>query len=217
MASFSSSETSAYPTDFNHYLASRDEPHRTLECSALPFTHRRTDARPGWWRRARPGIPTSDASETTDRREAERADADKAPVPDELVENTPSLSPDGTTETPTPTCRQTPYVRGAGPQQTRHTRRQLGSPIAQGLGNSRGWVNAVRSVTHGALLAVSGGDGFAAFREYILADDADTDEHYRLGLAKPGTYDPKSQSEAYARDAEGWRASEEKEIANHNG
>ena len=34
-------------------------------------------------------------------------------------------------------------------------------------------------------------------------------------LAKASSADPKTQSEAYASDEEGWRASEKKEVANH--
>jgi len=70
------------------------------------------------------------------------------------------------------------------------------------------------------------GDGFAAFRDFdddghrdtpiqdILDDGSDGHEGY-IALAKPGDDDPKTQAEAYARDREGWRASEQKEIENH--
>ena len=76
-------------------------------------------------------------------------------------------------------------------------------------------------------LAVTGGDGFAAFRDFdndshqdtsiqdILDDGSDDHKGY-IALAKPGDDDPKTQAEAYARDRKGWRASEQKEIENHN-
>ena len=34
-------------------------------------------------------------------------------------------------------------------------------------------------------------------------------------LAKPSSADPKSQAEAYSRDAAGWKASKAKELKNH--
>ena len=74
---------------------------------------------------------------------------------------------------------------------------------------------------------LAGGDGFAAFRDFddddcqqdtplqdILDECSDGQEGY-IALAKPGDDDPKTQAEAYARDRDGWRASEQKEIENH--
>jgi len=67
---------------------------------------------------------------------------------------------------------------------------------------------------------------FAAFRDFddsdrqdtplqdILGECSDDHEGY-IALAKPGDDDPKTQAEAYARDRDGWRASEQKEIEIH--
>lgn len=104
---------------------------------------------------------------------------------------------------------------------TRRARQQLGSNLAPGIGDSYGWsvapLQMLQQATGRIALTVTGGDGFAAFRDFdddghqdtpiqdILDDGADGHEGY-IALAKPGDNDPKTQAEAYARDREGWRA-----------
>ena len=87
-----------------------------------------------------------------------------------------------------PVSRPVPQARKR--QATRATRPTL----ASGLGDSTGWVALMRAATVASM--ATGSAGFAA-------------------LAKPGSADPKGQAEAYSQDKAGWRASEAKELKNH--
>ena len=103
---------------------------------------------------------------------------------------------------PTPRKRLSTPVNNPNP--TRGSRRQPGN-ISKGLNNSHGWVALTKATTLGMR---------------VLSPDSDSGSPPApqvgfAALAKASSADPKTQSEAYASDEEGWRASEKKEVANH--
>ena len=240
----SSSETSAYPTDFNHYLA------RAILSLARP-TPTRTVANHDVREHAPDGGTTMDPAFVPPLLPPPPRAAAEAPatVHEQMFDGRENEGPDEPGPPPTPAgsrdVRETvtprtgaptsqapklPYARGAGPQMTRRARQHLGSSLAPGLGDSHGWAVAPLQMLQQAAgriaLSVTGGDGFAAFRDFddddcqdtplqdILDECSDGHEGY-IALAKPGDDDPKTQAEAYAKDRDGWRASEQKEIENH--
>ena len=240
----SSSETSAYPTDFNHYLA------RAILSLARP-TPTRTVANHDVREHAPDGGTTMDPAFVPPLLPPPPRAAAEAPAPihEQMFDGRENEGPEEPGPPPTPAgsrdVRETvtprtgastsqapklPYARGAGPQMTRRARQHLGSSLAPGLGDSHGWAVAPLQMLQQAAgriaLSVTGGDGFAAFRDFddgdcqdtplqdILDECSDGHEGY-IALAKPGDDDPKTQAEAYAKDRDGWRASEQKEIENH--
>ena len=203
-----SSETSAYPANFNHYVA-----------RALASLHLVSNAPAGTSPQMTPSA--ADGNETVDPAlapvylpmppVAKAADAKAADAVPSAVR--PPLSPSVNQSRPAPAraplnipppvfehggvsvdvddtdapAEPSPTARG---RQTRAARPAL----ASGLSNSTGWVALMRAATVAAMS--TGQAGFA-------------------GLAKAASIDPKSQSEAYAQDRAGWQVSEAKEMANH--
>ena len=83
-------------------------------------------------------------------------------------------------------------------------------------------LNALRQTAGRLAFTMTGGNGFAALRDLDEQHSNDANDHDGsetdgyIALAMPSATDPKMQSEAYAIDREGWRASEQKEIDNHH-
>ena len=240
-----SNETSAYPTDFNHYLA------RAILSLARPTPARTVTNHDGREHAPDGGTTVDPAFVPPLLPPPPRAAAvAPAPMPEQMFNGRENAGPEepvppptpmnsrGAQETTTPRtgastsqAPKLPFARGAGPQMTRRARQHLGSNLAPGLGDSHGWAVAPLQMLQQAAgriaLAVNGGDGFAAFRDFdddscqqdtplqdILDECSGGQEGY-IALAKPGDDDPKTQAEAYARNRDGWRASEQKEIENH--
>ena len=206
-----SSETSAYPANFNHYIAlalaslHQNAPNGAMD-SSPPYSADGGETVDPAARKELPLPPSLPPLPTVDMDKYEVAMlAEPAPstpsrprvgrsplsIPQPLFENGGADEEPGYTQAPAapvPAAAQAPAApRG---RQTRAAR----PFVAPGLGNSAGWVALMRAATVASMSM--GQDGFA-------------------GLAKPASADPKSQSEAYSKDKAGWQASEAKELNNH--
>jgi len=241
-----SSETSAYPTDFNHYLARavRSLVVPTRASKDMVEADARTHAPDGGITKdpayKPPLLPAlAPAAAPVSRPDATNDDpvevAGDDVGPDEISDLASERVDRGTPATPTPPttelaptraarARRSPFIRGAGPQMTRHSRRQLGEGLAPGLNDTKDWtsasLNALRQTAGRLAFTMTGGSGFAALRDLDdppsdVNDRDDSESDGYIALAKPSATDPKTQLEAYAMDREGWRASEQKEIDNH--
>lgn len=228
-----SSETSAYPTNFNHYISLAVRSLRSSPSSSQPrLTSGDADgdetvdpavprvkvshdpAMPSVPRPAppQPAPPTTrppfggaheEAAAGPPHHDAENGgDGDDEPE----AASPPSPTPSTTRAKPSPS-RSTQQQSGGReregdlPLATRSRRPTL----APGLGNSRGWSVAKHGVASLCraltVAAVVGASGFALYGQ--------------ANLAKPSSDDPKTQAEAYAIDRDGWRASEQSELENH--
>ncbi|MGZ0213958.1 MAG: hypothetical protein ACKVI4_15900, partial [Actinomycetales bacterium] len=200
-----SSETSAYPANFNHYLslafASLHRHGPPLEITT-PRSGGEADG-------AETPLPSQTLAQLLPSLPTNSGPPEPAPAP--VIAATESTSAPQPLETggvddidaeESPThspprgkarAKPEPFQRGL-PMATRSRRPQLDS----GVQDSSGWRGAGFIGLLGAT-TISAAKGVAGF----------------AGLAKPATGDPKSQAEAYASDEKGWRASEEKELNNH--
>ena len=235
-----SSETSAYPTDFNHYLAravrSLVDATDAFEVKPKSTMDVRTHAPDGGATidpatlpqlLKQPPIAANSHHHATHEANDDEPAMDASPD-DDVTDDPPPPSPTPASPQASPARqarnKRSPFVRGAGPQLTRRSAQRHGATLAPGLNNTEDWrdspLNALRQVAGEVIFSVTGGDGFAAFRDPDsimdgLSDLVASDSEGYAVLAKPNEADPKTQADAYARDRDGWRASEQKEIDNH--
>ena len=201
-----SSETSAYPSDFNLYIANAFARLHSSPASPSPTTTATQAAA------SEASMPAANADATTIDAIGEPSEAAQASTADHAAEplaEPPSLSPPRPSRSPLRDNADTDELaaaseepparndvrRGLGQQATRSTRPTLAAGLGKIGLNGRAWASLARAAL--VTVAVSGGaHGFAA-------------------LAKPSAADPLSQAEAYRADKPGWQKSELKEIANH--
>jgi len=181
-----SSETSAYPTDFNHYLAravrSLVDATDTFEVKPKSTMDVRTHAPDGGATidpatlpqlLKQPPTAASSHHHATHEASDDEPAGDMSPD-DDVTDDLPPPSPTPASPQAAPAPRQarnkrSPFVRGAGPQLTRRSVQRHGATLAPGLNNTEDWrdapLNALRQVAGEVIFSVTGGDGFAAFRD----------------------------------------------------
>ena len=104
-----------------------------------------------------------------------------------------------------PRRRRVQFEKTAGARATR----SQNPTLLRGMGNSAGYVMAAVGMSVAASAYALG--TINLFEEFSRRGTSPLS----AALAQPGSLDPKTQSEAYARDEKGWKASESKELKNH--
>ena len=104
-----------------------------------------------------------------------------------------------------PRRRHVHFEKTAGARATR----SQNPTLLRGIGNSAGYVMSAVGMSVAASAYALGTVNL--FDEFARQGTSTL----RAALAKPSSADPKTQTEAYARDKEGWKASETKELKNH--
>lgn len=127
---------------------------------------------------------------------------------EEIAHEEPSAEPSvtaGTDQQKQPGRRRVHFEKTAGARATR----SQNPTLLRGMGTSVGYVmNAIGMSVAASAYALGTTDLFNEFSQ-------DGSFTLRAALAKPSCADPKTQTEAYAHDETGWKASEAKELQNH--
>lgn len=127
---------------------------------------------------------------------------------EEISHKEPDAEPDTTAQAAPPNQprrRRVQFKKTAGARSTR----SQNPTLVRGMGTSIGYVmNAIKMSVASSAYALGTVDLFDEFAR----DDSFT---LRAALAKPSSTDPKTQAEAYAHKETGWKASDAKELQNH--
>ena len=235
---WNSHEAAAYPPDFNNYLAqaiaayvrqrrTRLAPKpRTLDDLTLqntvPISEKASRPPPVALAppppkptAASPNEPSTALRDAVERATVAATEAtsirklsfDDGPAYDDAEEAIVELEADPEppmAPMPRPTRKRVTYEKTAGARATR----SQNAVTMRGLGTSAGF----------AMLALGSSisDAVHAMGTIDLTDELSNPlSSLSAALAKPSSADPKSQSEAYSSDRAGWRASEQKELTNH--
>jgi len=103
-----------------------------------------------------------------------------------------------------PRRRRVHFEKTAGARATRSQKPTL----LRGVGDSAGYVMAAIGMNVAA-------SAYALGTVNLFEELSRQKSPLRAALAQPSSLDPKTQSEAYSRDEKGWKASEAKELQNH--
>ena len=238
---WNSGETAAYPPDFNSFVAQaianfvrqRQSPaqatapppmNASVPIVAAPTAHAPTATLPDVLKMAVDAIDTASAvaTDSTSIRKLSFDDEGldtihEEPEPEELTNSLepppPHRAPTVKTTKPKVTFEKTAGARGT---------RSNNPAITRGLGTSHDFeptmLRSANSSTGHAMLALGmtiSSAVFAMGTVDLLSEIGKPGNSLSAALAKPSAADPKSQTEAYAQNEVGWKASELKELKNH--
>ena len=231
---WNSREAAAYPPDFNSYLAhaiaayvqqrrailarqpTTSEslaPPRGVPLRESPTTPAAPEAAPSPTPVAAPAsgpsVKLSDAVEKASAAATEATSIRKLSFEDGCAEDDDVV--EGSAAPPEAPAARAPrkkvtFEKTAGARATRSQKPTL----LRGMGTSAGFALLALGCTISAAVHAMG--------TIDLAEElSNPRSSLSAALAKPSSADPKSQAEAYAADRDGWRASEQKELDNHEG